>query len=187
MQESPPDSCVRPHTFGDLRHIGPARLTNRCNQVDIGNLQRQKAVGRMLNQFRAIQVGDDNRGFEWFVDRTHRRHGTLGSYPNDNSIRFLQVGHCTSLAKKLRITHHIEFDSFRPVSANRFRYLLPCFNWDGAFIDNDPISRQRLSDFTRHRFHIAQVNRSVILGRRGYSNKDHLRVRHRILSRSSEG
>ena len=61
IQEPPADAVVHAHAVGHFLHIGAGRLAQDGDGVDIGDLQRQKGIGRVLDQLRRVDVRDNDR------------------------------------------------------------------------------------------------------------------------------
>jgi len=60
VQELLSNPGVHPHAVGDLLDIGAGHLAQDGNGVDVGNLQREEGIGRVLDQFRGSDVGDND-------------------------------------------------------------------------------------------------------------------------------
>src|SRR6266516_4960285 len=58
IQEGSPDALIVAHTYGHFFYIGPQAFANLGYFVNKGDLCRQEGVGRVLDHFSRIQVGD---------------------------------------------------------------------------------------------------------------------------------
>ena len=135
----------------------------------------------MLDQFRAVQVGNHDGRLEGFVDCLHRRHWPVGSHPDDDPVGFLQIRHGTAFSEKLRIAHNVKLHPLTAVTSDRFRHMLTGFHRHRAFIHDDPISGEHLGNFPGHMLDINEIDRTVFLRRGRHRNKDHLRIFHGLL------
>src|SRR5208337_3754216 len=91
IKELAPDPFIRADSFGDLFYIGPARLTDGRDGVNVRDFQSQERVRRVLNELGAIDVGDHDRGEEGLVNLFHECEGPVTLRPDHDSIRLQQI------------------------------------------------------------------------------------------------
>ena len=61
IQKTRTDAGVGSYALAHLLHVRAYRFTNRGHGVDERNLHGQKRIGGVLDQFRALGAGDDQR------------------------------------------------------------------------------------------------------------------------------
>src|SRR5207244_539475 len=87
VEETASNAHVHAHAVGHFLHVGAAGFANHGDRVDVGNLERQKRIGGVLDQFGGVDVRDNNGRVERFVNALHGRHRALRTNTNDHSVR----------------------------------------------------------------------------------------------------
>src|SRR5208283_373116 len=108
VEKAAADAFVHPHAGGNFLHVRPGRFAERGDGVDVGNFERQKRIGGVLDEFGGIDVGDDDGRVERRVNLLHHRGGTLRTDTDDNPVRFHQVADGKTFAQKFGVADHIK-------------------------------------------------------------------------------
>ena len=75
--EAAPNARVHANAVCHFLHVGARGFAHQRNRVDVGNLQREKRIGRVLDQLGGMDVGDDDGRAIRCKDFLHRLHRTL--------------------------------------------------------------------------------------------------------------
>ena len=81
------DALIHADAVRDFLDIRAARFADRGDGVDVGNLQREKRIGGVLDQLGAVDVGHENRRHERFVNLLHQVDRLLALRADDDAIR----------------------------------------------------------------------------------------------------
>src|SRR5581483_9821196 len=176
IEKTPPNAVVHAHAIGDFLHIGTRRLTEDGDGVNIGNLQRQKRVGGVLDQFRRIDVGNDQRRLEGCISLLQGGNRALRTHADDDAVGLHQVLDGEAFAQELRVAYDIEFDFGFAIALDGFGDFIARFDRDGAFVDNDFITGHGGSDLARNLLDEAQVDGTILQGRSWHRDENHVRV-----------
>src|SRR3954447_2927978 len=108
IQKAAADAGIHAHAVRDLLNVCAARFANNRDGVDVGNFQREKGIGRVLDQLRGVDIRDDDRRLERLVDGFHGSHGALGAHAHDHAVGLHEIIHGETFAKELRVADHVE-------------------------------------------------------------------------------
>ena len=86
----------------DFLHVRAGGFADVGDGVDVGNFQREKRIGRVLDEFGGIDVGDDDGRVERRVNLLHRRDGPLRADADDHAVRLHQIADGKTFAQKFR-------------------------------------------------------------------------------------
>ena len=86
VEKVPADASVHPDAVGHFFHVRAARFADRGDGVDVGNLQREEGIGGVLDQLRAVDVGDEDRRHERLVDLLHQVDRALALRADDDAV-----------------------------------------------------------------------------------------------------
>ena len=174
MEEASADAFVHAHAVRHFLDVGARSLAQHGDGVDVRDLEREEGIGRVFDQLRGIDVGDDDRGVEGRIDFLERGHGSLGTDADHDAVRMHQVLHGKSLAQELGIADHVEFHARFAVAFDGLGHLVARLDRHRAFIDDDLVAGHRGGDVPRDPLQEAHVHRPVRLGRRGHGDEDHI-------------
>ena len=178
IEEPGPNAGVEAHAPGHFLNIRPGRFAHHGEGVGVADLEREEGIGGVLDEFRRIGVGDDERCLERGVQFPHGGFRTRTANADHNAIGLHQVIHRKAFAEELRIANHIKLHLRLAVPANGLGDLLGGLHWHRALVDDDPIAGEVGGDFPSDRFDEAQVYGAVILRRRGHCDENHFRPFH---------
>ena len=119
MQELRADAPVEPHALGHVVDVGAHQLAEPRDLVDERDLDREKPVGRVLDELRRGDVGDEKRRLDQVerpVDLLEHLDGAGVAGADDDAVRPQEVGHGRALAEKLRIRDDREVVAPRSLS-----------------------------------------------------------------------
>ena len=186
VEKIAPDPPVHADAVGDFLDIRAARFADRGDGVDVGNLEREKGIGGVLDQLGAVDIGDENRRHERLVNFLHQVDRALALRADDDPVRVHQVGHGAAFAQEFRIAHDVEFGAVSVVALDRFGDFFAGFHRHGALIDDDAIIGQDAGDFARDFFDETEIDAAVGLLRRRHGDEDDLRVVDAFLDAAGE-
>jgi hypothetical protein len=169
-----PMRSSRPMPLGDLLHVRARGLADVGDGVDVGNFQREKGIGGVLDEFGGIDVGDDDRRVERRVNFLHRRHGPLRADADDHPVGLHQIADGKTFAQKFGIADHVKFHLGRAIAFDGFGDLFAGLDRHGAFVHDNFISRHGGGNVARDFFDEAQIHRTVRLRRRGHGDENHV-------------
>ena len=109
IQKSAPDALVHAHAVGHFLHVRAGRFANDRDRVDVGDLQRQERIRRVLDQFGGIDVRDDDGRVERRVNFLHRLHRPLRADADHDAVRLHQIVHRKAFAQELRVADDVKF------------------------------------------------------------------------------
>ena len=126
---------------GDFLHVRAGRFADGGDGVDVGNFQRQKRIGGVLDEFGGIDVGDDDGRVERRVNLLHRRDGPLRTDADDNAVGLHQIADGETFAQEFGIAHHIKVHLRRAIAFDGFGDLFAGLDRHGAFVHDDFVGR----------------------------------------------
>src|SRR5262249_20356220 len=91
VKKLPPDPAVHSNSICNLFHISAAGVADRGNGVDIRNLQSQERIGRVFDEFGAVDPGDKHRRHERFVNFFQQVDRMLTLRADDDAVRVHQI------------------------------------------------------------------------------------------------
>ena len=171
IQEFAADARVHAHAVGHFLHVGAGGFAKDRNGVDVGNFQGQKRIGRVLDQFRGIDVRDDDRRVEGRINFLHGLHRPLGANPHHHPVGLHQVLDGEAFAQKFGIADHVEVHPGLAVALDRFGDLFAGLDRDGAFVHHDLVARHGAGDFARDALDETQIHRAIGWGGVGTAMK----------------
>src|SRR5207247_2074030 len=77
VEKAAPNARVHANAVCHFLHVGARGFAHQRNRVDVGNLQREKRIGRVLDQLGGMDVGDDDGRVIRCKDFLDRLNGTL--------------------------------------------------------------------------------------------------------------
>ena len=92
VEKIAPDAPIHADAVRHFLDIGAARFADRGDGVDVGNLEREKGIGGVLDQLRAVDVGHQNRRHEWLVNLLHQIDRALALRADHDPVGLHQVG-----------------------------------------------------------------------------------------------
>ena len=97
----------------------------------------------MLNQFRRVDVGNDNGRPEWFIYLFHRRYWASALRTDHDAIRMHEIGNGEPFPQKFRIADNIEINLSLLIAANSFFHFVASLRCSCRRPLCTPSSRQR--------------------------------------------
>ena len=131
----------------------------------------------MLDQFRGVDVRDDDGRIERLINFLHRRHWPLRSHADHNPVRLHQIFNREPLAQELRVAGHVEIHR----AFDGLGHLVTGLHRHRAFVHDDLVACHRRGNFPRHTFNKAQVHRPVRERRRRHRNENDVRLLDSVL------
>ena len=101
MQEFRTDPVIEPNAARNVLDISANLLAQIRHLVDICDLQRQKSIGGVFDEFRSPPVGEQKRGLvekERPIDLGHHLAGKRINGADHNPIRPLEIANRGALA-----------------------------------------------------------------------------------------
>ena len=102
LRKRRPMRSSRPMPLRHLLHVRAGGLADGGDGVDVGNLQREKGIRRVLDEFGGVDVRDDDRRLERRVNFLHRGDGPLRADADDNAVGIHQIADGKAFAEKFR-------------------------------------------------------------------------------------
>ena len=149
VEKISPDTPIHADAVGHFFDVGAARFADRGDGVDVGNLEREKRIGGVLDQLRAVDVGHENRRHERLVNLLHQVDRALALRADHDSIGFHQVSHRAAFAQELRIADDVELRAVLVVAFDRLRDFFAGLHRHGALVDDHAIIGQDAGDLAR--------------------------------------
>ena len=176
IEEAASDATIHADALGHFFDISTSSFADFRDGIDVGDFQREEAVGGVLDQFGAVDVGDENRCHERLIYFLHHRQRAVAVATNDDAVGFHEVIHRAAFAEELGIADDIEFHTGLGIAADGLGDALAGFHGHGAFVHDDAVAAEADGDFTRDLFDETEVNTSIFLRRGGHRNEDHFAV-----------
>ena len=126
----------------------------------------------MLDEFRGVDVGDDDGRLERGVNLAHGRDRPGRAGADHHAVRLHQVADGKPFAQKFRVADHVEFHLGGAVALDGFGNFLAGFDGHRAFVHHDLVAGHGAGDVAGHALDVAQVHRAVRLGRGGDGDED---------------
>ena len=180
IQEAASDALIHTHAVGHFLHIRARRLAQHRDGVDVGNLEREKRIRRVLDQLRRIDVRHDDGGVERGINLLHRGHRPLRADANDHAVGSHQILDGKSLPQKLRVADHVEINVGFAITLDGLRHIVAGLDRHGALINHYFIAGHGAGNLARDLFDEAQIHRPVRQGRRWHGDEDHIRPLHAL-------
>ncbi len=140
----------------------------------------------MLDQLRAVDIGDQNRRHERLVNLFHQVDRALALRADHDPIGLHQIGHRAAFAQEFRIAHDVELGPVFVVALDRVRDLLAGLHRHGALVDDDAIVRQHAGDLARDFLDETQIDAAIGVLRRGHGDENDLPVSDAFLDAVGE-
>ncbi len=140
----------------------------------------------MLDEFGAVDVGDEKGGHERFVDLLHQGRGALAVRAEDDAVRLHEIGHGRTFAEELGVRDDVEL-GIRGVALDRLGDLFPGFHRNGRLVDHDLVALDARGDFPGHLLDELQVHRPVWIRWGRHRDEDDLAVINPLLGARGEG
>ena len=117
IQELASDARVHAHPVGDFLDVGAGQFAQHGDGVDVGNFQREKRIGGVLDQLRRIDVRHDDGRVIGRVNLLHGGHRPPGGDAHHHPVRLHEILHGKTLAQKLRVADDVEIQPWPSNSA----------------------------------------------------------------------
>src|SRR5438067_1370768 len=142
------------------------------------SIATEERIRRVLDQFRAVDVGHKDRRHERLVDLFHEIDGVFALRADHDAVGLHQVGHRAAFAQEFRIADDIELGPVSVVTLDRFAHLLAGFHRHRAFVHDHAITGQDIGDIARDFLDEAEIYATVRLRRRRHGDENDLRIIH---------
>ena len=172
---------IRAHGFADRGH-----------GVDERNLHGQEGIGRVLDQFRTLAAGDDNRRRNRSsVGLRDRLRALVVTSIGQGSINFAQhirrattvasdhdaigeqkIGDCSAFPQKLRIGSNVERFRIGPAAYDNLAHPFTGVNRNRTFFDDNFVVVDATGNFAGHRFHVGQIGVATLGWRGAHGHKN---------------
>jgi hypothetical protein len=110
LEERAADAAVHSHALHHLGDVGARRLADVGDRVDEGDLGGEERVGRVFDDLRRGQVGDDHGPLEGGVELDQFHGGLLVGRPDHDAIGPQGVLDGRALTEELGVGNHVVFD-----------------------------------------------------------------------------
>ncbi len=137
LRKRRPMRSSKPDAVGHLLHVRAGGFADGGDGVDVGNLQREKRIRRVLDEFGGIDVGDDNRRVERRVNLLHGRDRPLRADADDHAVGLHQIADGKTFAEKFRIADDIKFHLRLAITLDGLGHLFAGLDRHGAFVHDD--------------------------------------------------
>ena len=100
------DPFVEADAFCDLLDVGADGLAEIGDFVDVGDLERQKRIAGIFDEFRRPAIGEEDRRLvqkERPIDVAHHRAGAIVRSADDDPVGVLEVRDRGAFAQEFRI------------------------------------------------------------------------------------
>lgn len=144
VKEVAGDALVHPDAFRHELHVRPGFFTYLGHGVDVGDFQGQEGVGRMLDEFRGVDVRFQNGGMNGLVNALDDIHGSFGVGPDDDAVRVEKVVHGATFPQEFRIGNDVELNVRPRIALDGLSDFFSCFDGYRGFVHNDLVAHFRL-------------------------------------------
>ena len=175
MQKLAADAAVEADALGHVLDIGADPLAQIGDLVDERDLGREKGVGRVFDQFRGLDVGEQHRRFEQIertVERPHHRAGALAVGADHHPVGAHEILDRRAFAQKFGVGGDVE-PAWRPHPPQDLGNLAPGADRHRRLGDDDGIIGQRPPDLLGRGKDIREVGMAVAAPRRRADGDEH--------------
>src|SRR5258708_15921723 len=201
IQESRANAGVGADAVAYLIYIGPHGFADGSDRVDERNLHRQKCVGGVLDQFRALGAGHDEGsgngsairlrdGIAAFVvaatgegrvDLAQNLGGALGIAAHDDAVRKKKIGDGGAFAQEFWIRGDVERVLVGSIAQNNLAHPFAGVDRNRALLDDHFVFVDGAGNFAGDRLDVGKVSVAAIRGRCAYGNENYRTGAHRFL------
>ena len=103
VEKVPPDPLIHADAVRHHLHVRARRLADCGDCVDVADLHGKERVRRVLDQFRRVHIGDEDRCLEGLVDALHQVRRLVGGTADHDAVGVHQIRHRAALAEELRV------------------------------------------------------------------------------------
>src|ERR1019366_2079977 len=180
VEETAANALVQADAVSDFLHVRVGGFADVGDGVDVGNFQREKGIRRVLDEFRRVDVGDDDGRVERRISLRHRGDGTLRADANDDAVGIHQIADGKTFAQKLRIADHDELHPSGAVALDGLGHFFARLHRHGAFVHHDLVTRDGSGDVTGNALYVTQIHRAIGLRRRRHRDENDIGMLHAL-------
>ena len=160
------------------RDVSP-RCCAQCGEVvDEGEFHCQERIRGVLDEFRALEPGDQDRCFDqiqWPVKLAQQFFRARAFHTDHHAVWAHEVGDCGAFSQELRVGNDVK--SFFGTAAYDLSYLLGCSYRNRRLCHYDLVAVHGVADRFRHRKYRRDVRSAGVCRWRAHCDEDYRRIR----------
>jgi hypothetical protein len=129
-----------PMPSATLMTSAPAGFADLREGVGVADLEGEEAVGGVLDELGAVDVGDEHGRDEGLIHFLHEGEGAVAVAADDDAIGLHEVLDGAAFTEEFGIADDIELDAGLGIAADGLGNALAGLDWDGALIDDDAVA-----------------------------------------------
>ena len=192
------DAAIHAHARRDVLYVGIHGLGQVGHGVDERDFQRQKCVGGMFDDLRALRRSYQQFGWhsgaacplqgvwlcvisapgERLIDAPQDFGGTLGVSPHYDAVGMQKVDHRRAFTQELGVRDHIEAALRHAIAMQHAPYPLVGVHRHCALFHDDFVAVDGAGNLRDHGLYIGEISRAGITLRRTHCNEHSLALFH---------